>query len=196
MSGVQASQLGTMGSSWTQTQFDSFIQGTLIPEAERFVDSYCNHSFGTPTLGTLTLDGNGKEVLFLPPKYCPMLGIGAGSINSVAITASSIHCHDQYLEYHDNTFTEGCRNIVLYGSYGYVTMPKDIEFVTAQLCANILADIVRRKMAPDLFANILASAGPQSYQSQFSTLFAMPDVFSPNLKQMLEPYKITWLDVG
>lgn len=192
---VQASQLGTEGTAWSQLAFDQFIEVTLIPAAENFVDAYCNHSFGTAGKGfqhgTFTFDGNGKQVLFLPPKYCPMLGIGGGSIDGTTISPiTDIHAHDQYLEYYNGNWNQGCKNVVLYGSYGYTTLPKDITYVTAQLCANILADMMRRKVAPDLFSSVMAGGGDAG------ALFAMAEVFTPSLKRMLDPYKITWIDFG
>lgn len=174
------------------TEFNSFINGTLIPQAEKFIDSYCGHTFGTPTPGTLTLDGNGKSVLFLPPKYCPLIGVGAGSIDNTAITPiTDVHAHDQYLEYYNGNWNAGCKNVVIYGSYGYTSIPKDINYVCAQICANVLMDMVRRRMAPDLFSSVMEGREPA-----FSSLWASPDVFTPNLQKLLDAYKITWVDFG
>jgi hypothetical protein len=173
----------------SQTEFNSFINGTLIPAAEKFIDGYCGHSFGTPTPGTLTLDGNGKQVLFLPPKYAPMIGVSAGSVNGVAITPiTAVHAFDQHLEYRNGNWTSGCKNVVLYGSYGYASMPKDISYVCAQICANVLLDMVRRRMAPDLFASVMQGGG------QVGSLWASPDVFTENLRKTLDPYVIKWID--
>ena len=176
----------------SQTEYNSFINGTLIPEAEKFIDSYCNHTFGTPTPGTLTLDGNGKQTLFLPPKYCPMIGITAGSIDNVAISPiTDIHVYPEHLEYYKANWNKGCKNVVVYGSYGYATVPKDVSYVCAQICANVLLDMVRRRMAPDLFSSVMAGSG-----QGVSSLWASPDVFTDNLKKLLEPYRICWIDCG
>ncbi len=176
----------------SQADFNNYINGTLIPSAEKFIDSYCGHSFGTPTFGTLILDGNGKQVLFLPPENCPMIGVSAGSINSVAISPiTAIHAHDQYLEYYNGNWTKGCKNVVIYGSYGYASMPRDVSYVCAQICANVLLDMVRRRMAPDLFASVAQGGG-----QIFGSLWASPDVFTENLRKLLDAYAIKWIEIG
>jgi hypothetical protein len=192
ISEVQYTQVGFA----TDGAFGSWLQGTLIPAAEKAIDSYCNHSFGTSGMGyqvgTLTLDGSSKELLLLPPKYCPMIGLSAGSIDSVAISPiTDVKVYDQHLIYDGGQFTHGHQNVVLSGSYGYATLPDDVSYVCAQLAANILLDMVRRKMAPDLFAEAMAGG-----EGGFSSLFAMPNIFQPQLKSLLDKYRITWLDLG
>jgi hypothetical protein len=173
----------------TQATLDNFVGGTLVPQAEKFIDTYCNHSFGTPSFAWIKLDGNGKDVLFFPPKYCPLIGFSSGTVDGNAITASDLKVYDQHVRYDGGIFSEGKKNVVLYGSFGYLgTMPTDIMFVCAQLCANVLLDMVRRKMTPDLFMRMAESAEP--------TLFAMPDIFQNSCRKMLDNYKITWIDVG
>lgn len=44
-------------------------------------------------------------------------------------------------------------------NYGYSTVPKDIEFACAQLCANALREMVRSKMFPDLIVPIPGGGG-------------------------------------
>jgi len=192
ISQVEYQQLGFS----TDAAFGTWLQGTLIPAAEKAIDSYCNHPFGTSAMGyqigTFTLDGSSKELLLLPPKYCPMIGISAGSIDSVAISPiTDIKVYDQHLIYENGIFTHGHKNVALSGSYGYATLPDDVSYVCAQLCANILLDMVRRKMAPDLFASAMAGG-----EGGFSSLFAMPNIFQPQLKSMLDKYRITWLEIG
>ena len=46
--------------------FANYIKDFMIPQAERFVDTKCGYSFGTPSLGTINVDGCGKKFLMLP----------------------------------------------------------------------------------------------------------------------------------
>ena len=180
------SQIG-MGS---EGELNSFIAGTLIPQASKIIDSYTGSSFGTPTLGTWKFDGNGKAVLFLPIDKVPFLGVGGGSINSSAITVSQVKVHPQVLELDGSVWTKGKLNITIYGSHGYVSVPPDIQYVTAQLCANVLNDMVRRKVYPDVFMQMASSGGDAN------ALMASSAVFTKGLKDLCEPYRIMWVDIG
>jgi len=177
---------------------NTWIEDYLVPQAEKMIDSYCNHSFGTPSYGTFSLDGIGKSVLFFPPKWTPLIGLSAGSVNSVGVTMSNIAVYDQYIRHKNGNFAQGKQNTVWYGSYGYLDkdrtpiVPKDVEYVTGQICANILLDLIRRNRAPDYFADFLAGGGG----GQIKSLFASPAIFTQNLKTILDPYVINWVDIG
>lgn len=167
--------------------------GTLIPMAEKMVDGYCNHSFGTPTIGTWLFDGNGKSTLFLPPTYYPMIGISAGSVDSSAITAN-LKVYDQYLKLTTGNFISGEKNVTIYGSYGYTSIPKDVEYVTAQITSNVLANMVKQNVVPDL---MVAMVGNNTQGAGgINQLFAAPNVFPETLRQLLEPYRVNWVDIG
>lgn len=178
----------SMGS---EAELNNFVAGTLIPQASKIIDQYCGHDFGTPTLGTFTYDGSGKTVLFLRPEHTPFLGLSAGTVESAAITVANVKVHDQFLQFNDGShWTTGEMNCVFYGSHGYASMPKDIEFVCAALCANILNDMVRRKVYPDIFMAIAQAGGDAG------ALMASPQVFTKALREMLESYRIMWVDLG
>lgn len=174
----------------TTNDLDDFLDNNLIPHASKIIDNYVGHSFGTPTIGTLTFDGSGKAVLFLSLTYTPFIGVSAGSVDNVGITASDIKIHDQYLERVGGVFSKGKKNVTLYGSYGYSSLPSDIEFACAQLCANVLSDMVRRKVYPDLFMPMSANGG------EAGVLMANPKVFTTAIKEVLDPYKLTTIDIG
>lgn len=177
---------------------NTWIESYLIPEAEKLVDGYCNHSFGTPSYGTFTLDGSGKTSLFFPPKWTPLIGLSAGSVNGVGVTIGDIKVYDQHLRWAGSSFTAGKQNVTFYGSYGYLNknrtpiIPQDVEYVTGQICANMILDLIRRNKAPDFFATFLEGGGG----SEIGPLFAQPKIFSNNLKELLDPYVIIWVDVG
>lgn len=179
--------------------YEGWLEGTLIPSAERFIDGYVNHAFGTPSLGTITLDGGGKPIIFLPPQFTPMIGISAGSVGGVGVSTSNLYVYDQYIRY-DSNYPIGKQNVVFYGSWGYLDkdrlpiVPADISNVCAQLAANLVLDMVRRNMAPDLFASLMA--GGDSSGAGLRTLWATPAILTPPLKDILDDYRILWVDVG
>lgn len=183
----------------TEADYDGWLEGTLIPSAERFIDGYVNHSFGTPSFGTLNLDGSGKRTLWMPPPHAPMIGISGGSIDSVGLILSDLAIYDQYIRYSSN-FPHGRQNVVLFGSWGYLDkdrepiVPADISNVCAQLCSNMILDMVRRNMAPDLFQAIMA--GGDTAGAGIRTLWAQPAILTAPLKDLLDDYRILWVDVG
>jgi len=181
----------------TLAELNNFIRGTLIPEAERMVDTYCHHAFGTPSYGTIVLDGNGKSWLPIPPEYCPLIGLSAGSVDGVGVTIANIMVYDDYVKYDGGNFTRNKQNVVFYGSFGYLNhqrvpiVPQDVAYVTAQIAANVLTDAVRRRMLPDIMQPALQGGG-----ANVGALFSHPNVFPPSLQEKLDRYKISWIDVG
>ena len=165
------------------------------------IDRYIGHQFGTPSLGIFTLDGSGKSVLFFPPKWTPLIGLSAGSVDGVGLVMGGVKVYDQYIRYENGSFTEGKKNCVFYGSYGYLDkngapiVPDSIKYVCAQLCANVLLDMVRRNVAPELFKQILLTRTAEGGMG-VGSLWASPQVFTEELKNMLEGYRITWAEIG
>lgn len=182
-------------------EINAFIQDYLVPQAEQVVNGYTKNSFGTPSYGTMTLDGNGKQVLWFPPKWCPLIGFQAGSVDSVGITIGNIRVYDQHIAYVNSNFPEGYRNVVFYGSYGWLDehrgaiVPRDVEYVTAALAGNVLADLVRRNQLPDVMREVLLTRSAEG-KLGIGSLFASPHLFTSELKGLLDPYKINWIDVG
>jgi len=199
LSQVQDSQLSVVLSLGT---LNSFIEGTLIPKAEGIIDAYVGKRDGTlryfnPHTSTtgIDLDGTGKNVLFLPPKYSPWINLGSVTIDGSAVAAvTDIKRHDQYLEYDGGHFNEGEQNVSLFGTYGYATVPEDVQLICAQICSNLLMDMVRRNVAPDVFMSLMQ--GAERGGAGFRTLFAQPTVFTKDMKQTLDEYRVYWVDVG
>lgn len=177
-----------------ETDYDSFINDVLIPKAQALIDHYCNHSF-TLRLVDYYLDGSGKSTLWLPPEYCPPVMFGTVTVDGVSVTIADIHLSEQFIQWDGGSFNASSpKGIHLIGSAGFGTIPTDIQMVTDQLCANSLLDMVRRKMAPDLFSEIIR-AGPETGGGG-RNLLAAPWIFTKDLKQMLEPHRIIWVDIG
>jgi hypothetical protein len=173
---------------------NNFIQGTLEPAARQFIDTFCGHGFGSYH-GTLTLDGNGKNVLFIPPQYSPLIAIMAGSVSGAAISPiSDLKVHDQYVEWYGGAFTKNYLNVVLEGSYGYASVPKDVMYACGQLCANFLNDIVRRRNAPDLFMSVLQNKSEKGMS--LSSLWASPAIMTKDIEDVLDNYRFYYVDVA
>lgn len=184
-----------------QSAFNTWLSNVLIPAAEKTVDGYCNRAFGTPSLGTFVLDGGGRSWLPFPPKWTPLIGFGAGSVGGVAISVSDVKVYDTYVRYDGGSFQEGKQNVVFYGSYGFLDyqrtpiVPADVTLVTAQLCANVLNDMIRRNVAPEIFRNLVFRQYQQNTE-ELTSLFVLPMSFSQDLKNRLDPYRVSWIDIG
>ena len=74
-------------------------------------------------------------------------------------------------------------------------VPSDIQMITAQLCANALNDMVRRRLLPDAYLKLLDSVG-KSGASNFQMLFNAPHLFPQPMKDVCENYRITWTEMG
>ena len=187
ISGVQLKGIGSDSAMF------AFIGTYLIPQAEKIVDGYCNHSFGTPTIGTWTFDGNGKDTLFLPPTYYPMIGVSAGSVNSSSISGN-IKVYPQYLRLTSGNFLSGKKNVVIYGSHGYTAIPDDVAYVIAQIAANALTGMVKQNVLPDLMMAMVGNS-PQGVGG-IGQLFSAPNIFPDPLKIQLDPYRVNWIEIG
>ena len=171
-----------------------FLEGTLIPKAQEIINHYCNHRFDLH-LVDYYLDGSGKRTLWLPPEYCPPFMFGTVTVDGVEIAISQLHLSEQFIQWDSGSFNSSPpKGVHLIGSAGYGTIPTDIQMVTDQLCSNMLLDMVRRKMAPDLFAEVIR-AGPETGGGG-RNLLAAPWIFTKDLKETLEPHRIIWVDLG
>jgi hypothetical protein len=186
LSQVQFSQL----SFETDSDYESFIQEQLIPAAMKRIDAYCNHDFQNNS-GTVTLDGNGKDTLLIPPPYVPVQSVSSVTVSDAAATISNIKSYDTYIAYDGGNFTEDYQNIVVILSYGYTEIPADIEYACAQLVANVLIDLVRRKILPDMVAQAMQAQGGNA-----NMLFASPYVFTPDIKEILDQYRYSTMSVA
>jgi hypothetical protein len=177
--------------------YNAFIGGTLIPEAENFIDNYCGGRDGTLRRfnyngGSLSLDGSGKDILLLPPMDAPWRILTSLKINNVAVSTSSIHIHNQHLHYYQGVFSEGAQNIMVIGTYGYSSVPKTIQYLCGQLCANMLLDMKRRKRAD--MANVDANSVTTMLYNP--SLMNAPWIFTPDVKKALDEYRFSWIGLG
>lgn len=179
LSGITYRQAGLS----SDDNYGSFLAGTLIPYAEQLIDSYCHHDFSSHTGGTVTVDGTGQKYVVVKPEYTPLLSLTNISIDGSAKTASDFKVYDQTVVYDNGTFTEDEQNVILVVNYGYASVPDDVAYVCAQLCANMLRETVRSKMMPDLIVPTLEREG-----AGLTTLLRTPNIFTSELKTTLNQY--------
>jgi len=166
----------------TEGDYEGFIQNVLIPAAEKVIDSYCHHDFNNNVGGTVTLDGNGKQKLVIPPPYVPVISVSSVTVDGTDVT-SDIKSYSTYIAYDGGSFTEDYQNVVVVLNYGYASVPTDVELACAEYVANMLLELVRRKMIPDLIAQDLTREGGGA-----TSLFRSSKVFTKEIKETLNKY--------
>ena len=176
-----------------KASLDLFLSGTLIPQVQKIVDNYVQHNFLSNS-GTIKLDGRGKRILMIPPPYLPIMSVSSVQIDGVEVV-SGIKVFETYLGSDTRYFVENQarhQNVQITLTYGYTSVPADVAYVTAQITANLLADMVKRKLMPDTVARamqvnaetvIIGGMGKRS------------DIFPADLKEMLLAYMYTRMDV-
>ena len=119
-----------------EIQLDSFLSDYLIPMCEGFIDGWVLRRGREGTLRyfnphndqTITLDGNGKDVIFISPRYGPLLGLGTVTVEGATVPIGDIGVYDYHVKRDGGVFTVGVKNVQLIGSYGYVAVPPEIKY--------------------------------------------------------------------
>jgi len=189
----------------TITTFNNWLNGTLIPKAEDMIDNYVGHNFRNNT-GTIDLDGNGLESLPItrlgqvdgaPPRLMPvfLISVGTVTIDEAVDTGTNVYSsckiYDTFIVYEDQTFCKGRQNIHIKGSWGYTSVPHDIQYVTAQVCVNAMREAIRTRMVPDLITSVMEGGGRLAEAIMYG-----PRVLTPNEKEILERYRYREIEVG
>ena len=190
-----------------ESDYDSFLNDTLIPKAMDLVDRYCRHNF-QDNIGTIYVDGRSRETVHLtsagvvtrwPDAYpefpiglmpVPLMEVTAISIDGVAQNLAEFRTYNTHVAHrYGGVFCEGRQNVMIVARFGHGTVPHDIQYVTAQLCSNLIADMVRRKMLPDLVTPILEGGG------NLNLLFRSPHVLTENEKSILNKYRFHAMEI-
>ncbi|GAH62918.1 unnamed protein product, partial [marine sediment metagenome] len=98
--------------------------------------------------------------------------------------------YNEIITYEGNVFDTGRQNIKIEGTWGYAAVPDDIRYVAAHICANLLTDMIRSRMLPDLITPILTGGG------DIGVLFRSPKVLTTNEKEILDRYRFWEYAVG
>lgn len=200
----------------TDVAYLGWIKGTLIPKCQDMIDNYVGHNF-YENHGTIRLDGSGKEVQHISPHGLtvfsnqsvtdatgtlkpnkllplPLITVTGVTIDTTAKTLTDFQIYESYVAYYRNRFDTGRQNVDIIGTWGYGTYPHDIQYVTAQLSANALREMIRSEMMPDMITPILETG--QGSVGALSALFRSPRVLTKNEKDILDRYKLYSLEVG
>jgi hypothetical protein len=189
LSQVSFAQLGFVD----KASLDAFLTDTIIPAAQKLVEGYVQHNFQN-NAGTIKLDGRGKRIPMIPPPYLPVMSVSSVQIDGIEVVGS-IKIFETYLASDGRYFTENQarhQNVQITLTYGYTAVPDDVAYVTAQICANMLADMVRRKMMPDTVAKAMQVNAETVI---ISGMGKRSDIFTAELKEALTPYMYTRMDV-
>jgi hypothetical protein len=172
------------------TAYDSFLNLTLIPAAMKIIDTYSGHNFLNNS-GTITIDGLGKNTVFVKPQYSPLISLSSVTVDGVAKVVGDFKIYDDFVVYDNGIFTKDTQNVIMVATYGYTSVPSDVSFTCASMCAGVLREMLRSKMVPDLITPVLEAGG-----GAVGALLASPRVFTSEMKSLLNKYATVQVGVG
>jgi hypothetical protein len=165
----------------TETDFDTWLSSTVIPEAERAINEFCRRPDFSEHADEIELfDGDGLHN-FLVPNKRPVIAIskfefkkgdGTWELKSTDV----YYMHGDQLRY-NSLLPYGFQNIRVTYDWGYATVPEDVSHVAAEIAARFLQKCSAFKMGP------LIRVGDWRVQ------LANPEIFTPDLKEMLDHYR-------
>jgi len=179
----------------TEVIYNNWILGTLIPQAMAVVDEYVSHNFQSNS-GTLLLDGNGKPWLpmtregvvddgsgYLPMEILPVPLITVDSVTDNGTAVTDYKTYHSYIKNDDGVFQNDYQNVKIIGTWGYTSVPNDIQYVTSRMCANVLGEMLRMRNIPDIIKSIMDGSGG------LAPLFYNPVIMTKNEKELLIKYR-------
>lgn len=115
-----------LGLSEKSVEKDSMVQA-LITISLRLMETYTGLTFTEETAASKTFDGTGDDYIKLSAPIA-IDDITDISIDGTSATLADFYVEDNYLYYEGGTFTEGTRNIIVTGTWGYNIddWPKDL----------------------------------------------------------------------
>ena len=199
----------------SQVALDAWVQSTLIPKCQDIINKYTGHNFYL-NHGTIRVDGSGKETQLITGSATsvysnqavtdsgdpepvellplPLITITGVNIDGVAQTVTDFQTYKSYVTYEDNIFASGRQNVDIIGTWGYGTYPHDVQYVTAQIAANCLSEMVRRRMIPDMITPVLERG--QASDRVIAMILRTPLVFTQNERDILNKYRYYSLEVA
>lgn len=194
--------------------YTAWISGTLIPMAMRAIENYVGHNFYL-NHGTIRVDGSGKRTQLVVSSVktvysnqavtgsgdpapteilpLPLITVTGVTIDGTAQTIADIEEYKSYVASETIVFNSGRSNVDIIGTWGYGTYPPDIRYVTAQVSANILTEMIRKRMMPDIITPVI-ERGDVS-ERVVSLLTRSPYVLTKAEKNILDNYKYHYLEV-
>ena len=179
----------------TEVIYNNWMLGTLIPQAMAVVDEYVSHNFQSNS-GTILLDGNGKSWLpmtregvvdtgsgYFPMEILPIPLITVDSVTDNGTAVTDYKTYHSYIKNDDGVFQTDYQNVKIIGTWGYTSVPNDIQYVTARMCANVIGEMLRMRNLPDLVKSIMDGSGA------LAPLFYNPVIMTRNEKELLTKYR-------
>jgi len=199
----------------SQVLMDAWVQGTLIPKCQDIVNNYAGHDF-YHNHGTIRVDGSGKETQLITGSSTvvrsnqavtgsgnpipvellplPLVTVDEVWVDGVAQTVTDFQTYKSYVTYEGNVFCGGRQNVDIIGTWGYGTYPHDVQYVTAQIAANCLSEMVRRRMVPDIITPVLERG--MASDRAIAIMLRTPLVFTQNEREILNKYRYYSLEVA
>jgi hypothetical protein len=181
-----------------ESEYDAFVND-LIERAEAVIENFCDVPASFFADGGCTITDEYHDLResddYVALDYAPVLSVSSIHVNVAnygdAKEWDTVAANDQYLYpkegllylYNLSFYVEE-QNIKVTYVAGYTTTPTDIQFVTEQLCANVLHDSLQRKVSPIVRVN------------DWAVRIIHPDVFTRELKQMLKRYRQRQVSIG
>ncbi len=187
--------------------YETWIEDTLIPKCMDMVDNYCRHNF-QDNVGTIYVDGRSRETVHVtssgvvtqwPDGYpefpmglmpVPLMEVTGITIDTVVQTLTNFRTYNTHVAYrYGGAFNEGRQNVIIVARFGYGTIPHDIQYVTSELCSNVIVDMVRRRKLSDLVTPVLEGGG------NLNMLFRSPKVLTTNEKSIMNKYRYHAMEI-
>jgi len=187
-----------------ETQYEDLLD-ELILYAEKIIDNYCGVPSGFFVAAGLTITdeyhdhgGSGVIYLFYYPIVVTTLSVNSAHITAVpswsALTKHPAAASDfiEYPEYrhegkvyiYNDAPASGNRNIKVTYQAGYAALPVDVSQVCNEIVANIVRGILKRKLTPQDFTQIISDGG------DLQAVFAEGVKLTESQKSLLDSYKI------
>lgn len=160
---------------------DDVLLESLIGAASSYIATYCSREFGQVT-ETVTVDGNGRQKLFSP--FTPIISVAGVRVDGRVIPSKTGYGPNAAGFFNTDTmimlvgpysFTEGWQNIEIDLTYGYASVPPDVE----RACIELVISRYRARQRTDIMSQAMAGQ---------SVTFA-PDAFSRWARDVLSQYK-------
>ena len=171
----------------SDTEFDTFLDD-LITQIEAVIDEHCNVPSGFFKAGGLSFtEQYDYDESFIRLKHYPVLSVSSVYYNTAGYGQTeswSEVTSTYYILYSDEGLIKIInkvpaikeKSIKITYTAGYSAVPDAIKHVAVQLCSNFLHAILQRKISPVVRVD------------EFTIKMIIPEIFTEELKMLLEPH--------
>ena len=190
-----------------ESDYEGFLESDTVPAAERMITDFCSLPAGFFEAGGTTItdeyhDSDESGELWL--NYHPVVSITSLSINKKGLTeapswtslSEGPGADKHYILYKDQGHIliyqeippSGHKNVKATYKTGYSATPASVARVAAELGANILRDMLKRKLSPQEFSEAILQ-GPYRRET-------VGQLLSDEMKQVLSHYYLPRVSHG